>query len=258
MKLDHSPIEYDVSRCKSQSWICFLHAAFADHEMFRQQVDFFTEKYNILILDIIGHGRSGQTKKGDSIEKMTLWLLEIMDAEKIEKVHLVGVSLGSVLAQDFANHYPERVASLACFGGYDINHFDPQMQQENSAAQMLIMAKALFSIKWFAQANKKIYAFTQEAQEAAFKMNLRFPRKSFMYLAGLGTMVNKYETGLRPYPLLIGCGAHDIPMECKAVELWKTTEPGCQVVIFENAGHCVNMDVPDQFNRVMEDFWKNV
>ena len=41
----------------------------------------------------------------------------IMKEEKIGKIHMVGVSLGAVLAQDFANHYPDMVKSLACFGG---------------------------------------------------------------------------------------------------------------------------------------------
>ncbi|MCI9306581.1 MAG: alpha/beta hydrolase, partial [Lachnospiraceae bacterium] len=29
------------------------------------------------------------------------------------------------------------------------------------------------------------------------------------------------------------------------------------VVLFENAGHCVNMDVPREFNKTMEEFWKS-
>ncbi len=32
-------------------------------------------------------------------------------------------------------------------------------------------------------------------------------------------------------------------------------EPECGVIIFEGAGHCVNMDTPNQFNAVMEEFW---
>ena len=67
----------------------------------------------------------------------------------------MGISLGAVLAQDFANRYPEAVQSLACFGGYDINNFDVKMQRENGASQMLMMLKALFSVKWFARSNKK-------------------------------------------------------------------------------------------------------
>ena len=46
-------------------------------------------------------------------------------------------------------------------------------------------------------------------------------------------------------------------MELSAVEMWKNREPQAKVVIFEDAGHCVNMDVPQKFNEVMEKFWRN-
>ena len=32
-------------------------------------------------------------------------------------------------------------------------------------------------------------------------------------------------------------------------------EPECKIVIFEGAGHYVNMDVPDQFNKMLESFF---
>lgn len=256
MKLENSPIYYKVSRCGSEKpWVCLLHAAYVDHGMFREQMAYFKDRVNLLLVDIIGHGKSVDAQKGDGMDKMAGWIRDILDAEKVEKIHLVGISLGAVLVQDFANQYPSRVASLACFGGYDINNFDVTMQKGNTAAQMGMMLKALVSIRWFAEANKKISAYTQQAQNDFYEMNLRFPKKSFMYLAGLNGLVNKYPPATRPYPLLIGCGEHDIPMEHKAVELWGANEPTCQVVVFKGAGHCANMDVPQQFNKVMEDFW---
>ena len=145
----------------------------------------------------------------------------------------------------------------SCFGGYDINNFDAKMQKENGASQMLMMLKALVSIKWFAKANKQISAYTLQAQNEFYDMNILFPKKSFMYLASLNSMVNTHQTKQRMYPLLIGCGKFDIPMELSAVEMWKNREPQAKVVIFEDAGHCVNMDVPQKFNEVMEKFWRN-
>lgn len=255
--LDGSPIAYYISGKEKAEWILFIHAAFVNHHMFQRQIDYFQNQYNILTLDIIGHGKSTGTQKGDSIDKMSAWIREILKKEEIEKIHIVGISLGAVLAQDFANQYPEAVQSLACFGGYDINNFDVKMQKENSASQMLMMLKAIFSVKWFAESNKKISAYTVQAQKDFYEMNIEFPKKSFMYLASLGSMVNVRQAKPRKYPLLIGCGEHDIPMELSAVKMWKESEPECSVVIFEDAGHCVNMDVPDIFNAAMEKFWSS-
>lgn len=256
-KLDFSPIVYYTNGKDCSEWVLFLHAAFVNHKMFQPQIKYFENKYNILAVDIIGHGKSTDTKKGDCLEKMSAWIFDIMNAEKIKKIHIVGISLGAVLAQDFANRYPEAVNSLACFGGYDINNFDKKMQKENGTAQMRMMLKALVSIKWFAKANKKISAFSPQAQNDFYDMNIQFPKKSFLYLASLNSMVNVFQTKSRKYPLLIGCGKFDIPMELKAVEDWKNRETQLKVVIFENAGHCVNMDMPQKFNEVMEEFWGN-
>ncbi len=256
LQLENSPIVYYVSGTGHKEWILFLHAAFVDHNMFRTQIGYFQDKYNVLTLDVIGHGNSTAAQKGGSIDKMSFWISEILKKEKIEKIHIVGVSLGAVLAQDFANRYPEAVRSLACFGGYDINHFDKELQKENGAAQLCMMLKAVISVKWFAKSNQKISAHTAQAQKEFYEMNLRFPKKSFRYLASLHTMVNAWQTALRSYPLLIGCGQYDIPAELTAVELWKKREPACRTVIFDGAGHCVNMDVPQQFNRTLEEFFQ--
>lgn len=160
------------------------------------------------------------------------WIHGIMQTEGIGKLHIAGVSLGAVLAQDFANRYPDSVNSLACFGGYDINNFDTGIQRKNSSRQMLMMLKAMISIKWFAKANRKISAYTRQAQDDFYDMNIGFPKKSFMFLAGLGKMINKHKTGKRNYPLLIGCGRFDIPMELEMVKTWKAYEPDCQMVVF--------------------------
>jgi pimeloyl-ACP methyl ester carboxylesterase len=88
-------------------------------------------------------------------------------------------------------------------------------------------------------------------------MNLQFPKKSLIYLASLSSMVNVRQAVPRKYPLLIGCGRYDIPMEQLSVEMWKKNEPECCLIIFDEAGHCVNMDVSAQFNAVMAEFWTN-
>lgn len=256
-RLNNSPITYYISENGNIEWLLFLHAAFVNHNMFKSQTEYLRDKFNILTVDIIGHGNSTDTQKGDSIDKMSMWINEILKKENIEKIHIVGVSLGAILAQDFANRFPGAVQSLACFGGYDINNFDKTLQKKNGAAQMLMMLKAVFSIKWFAKSNKKISAYTLRAQQEFYDMNIKFRKRSFMYLASLNGMVNVHQTPQRNYPVLIGCGEYDDQMAIEAVRQWKEHEPDCQTIIFENAGHCVNLDVPETFNMALEKFWAN-
>lgn len=251
--LENSPVAYYIDETANKEWLVFLHAAFVDHRMFEKQFDYFSGKYNLLAIDILGHGNSTRAKKGDTVEKTSDWINRIFLKHDISAAHFIGVSLGSVFIQDFANKYENKVLSLACFGGYDINNFDTTKQKANSKAQMKMMLKALFSVKWFAKANKKISAYTNEAQTEFYNLNIQFKKSSFKYMAGLQKLVNKYPAKQRKYELLVGCGEHDIPTEIKIVNEWAEYE-NCDKIIFKGAGHCVNMDAPQEFNVYLEKF----
>lgn len=253
-KLPDSPIFYYLNDSGCDDWVVFLHSAFVNHKMFNKQFEYYAGKYNILAIDILGHGKSINAKKGDDILKMAFWINEIFEKNNILQAHFVGVSLGSVFVQDFANRYPNKVKSMACFGGYNINNFDMEKQKANSKEQMKLVFKGMFSIKAFAEANKSISAYTKEAQEEFYKINLDFKKKSFLYLAKLQKLINIFPQQKRNYPLLIGCGEFDIPMEKEIVKEWAEKEI-CEVAIIAGAGHCANMDKPVEFNEVLEKFW---
>lgn len=256
--LENTPIVYyidDVAGAK-RDWIVFLHPAFSDHRIFERQFKFFSGKYNLIAIDLLGHGESTNAKKGDDITKTSEWLYGIFEKQSIASAHIVGVSLGAVLAQDFAERYEDKILSLALFGGYDINNFDEKMAKKNSAKQFGMILKGFVSIKWFAKANKKISAYTEKGQEEFYKLNLGFQKKSFMYLSKLNLLVNKKTQPLaRPYPMLIGCGEYDVDGAIKIVNEWAERE-GLEKIIFAGAGHCVNLDRPEEFNTALENFLK--
>ena len=97
-----------------------------------------------------------------------------MEIEKIDKAHIVGISIGSLIAQDFANNYPDMVISLCAVGGYDINNYDKSIETQHRKQQLLFIIKALISVKWFSKANSRISAKTTEAQKEFYEMNKIF------------------------------------------------------------------------------------
>lgn len=255
-RLEGSPIVYYVEKAEDGApWVLLIHAAFVDHRMFRTQFEGFRGRCNVIAVDVLGHGGSTDAGRGDNLESMASWLDAILQAEGAKAAHVVGVSLGGVLAQDFACSHPDRVASLACFGAYDITRPDPELLKENGSSQMAMMGKALVSIKWFAEANKAISAHTEQAQREFYEMNLDFPKRSLRHLSALGKLVGKHEPRPRVYPLLVGCGEHDLPMELEAVRKWAADEGGCETLVVEGAGHCANMDAPERFNDALARFW---
>jgi len=127
-KIEHKIIEnngntihYFVSGNENKETIVFLHPAFGDHQCFDRQIDFFSPNYRVITVDMLGHGLTGVGKSKDKITATAVHLAEILKAEYCDTIHIVGVSVGSLLAQDFALKNPEKVLSLTALGGYNTN-----------------------------------------------------------------------------------------------------------------------------------------
>lgn len=247
------PIHYYVTGNNNSSCILFIHPAFADHRTFDKQIAFFSETYKVITVDLLGHGQSQNIKTKGGIDSSTAHIKEILDIEKIDKVHLVGVSIGSLIAQDFANRYPAVVLSLCAVGGYDINHYDKGIEKEQGKQQILFMIRAIISTSWFSKANSLITAKTEEAQKDFYEMNKMFKRRSFRYMATLGNIMNTFPTQ-REYPLMILCGDCDNELAIELAKKWNASEKKSIFHMISNAGHCANMDNPVEFNATLRDF----
>jgi pimeloyl-ACP methyl ester carboxylesterase len=94
----------------------FIHGAQNDHSVWALQSRYFAHHgFNVLALDLPGHGRS----KGaalTSVEAMSHWLLALLDAAGASQAMLIGHSMGSLIALQTAHSAPERVSHLALLG----------------------------------------------------------------------------------------------------------------------------------------------
>ena len=95
--------------------IVFVHGVGLTYEIWQPQLDFFKD-YSNLSYDILGHGKSPLTKQNISFDDFSEQLMELIDELKIEKIHLVGFSIGSLIARNFATRYSERLQSLILLG----------------------------------------------------------------------------------------------------------------------------------------------
>jgi len=96
-----------------QQWIIFIHGAGASHVVWSQQVRSFAYNgFNVLAVDLPGHGDSkGEPYEG--AEKISEWLIWVMDFLKIKQAHLVNHSMGGLISLELAAKYPDRVKSVA-------------------------------------------------------------------------------------------------------------------------------------------------
>ncbi|HTI17276.1 MAG TPA: alpha/beta hydrolase [Trinickia sp.] len=91
----------------------FLHGAQHDHSVWALQSRYFGHHgFNVLAVDLPGHGRSAGPA-AMSIGALAEWLAALLDAVGAPDAFIVGHSMGSLIALDFAGRYPKRAARLA-------------------------------------------------------------------------------------------------------------------------------------------------
>jgi len=82
-------------------------------EGWRPQIDGLADRYTTISFDNRGIGASALREAKPTIEDMARDALAILDAEKVDRVHLVGHSMGGVIAQEIALRARDRIKSLA-------------------------------------------------------------------------------------------------------------------------------------------------
>ena len=94
----------------------FVHGAGMNHSVWAPIVQQLAAiDGNLIAVDLPGHGRS----TGDaitSIEGMADWLIDLVDTLGLDRVNLVGHSMGSLVALDCAARYPQRIRALGLVG----------------------------------------------------------------------------------------------------------------------------------------------
>jgi len=95
--------------------LVFIHGVGLDHQMWSNQVDCLNE-FSILTYDLLGHGKTPYNNDQLSLKNFSDQLLVLLDYLKIEKVNLIGFSLGSLIALDFCSHFQNKVEKLILIG----------------------------------------------------------------------------------------------------------------------------------------------
>lgn len=247
-------IYYWVSLCANKPWIILLHGAGADHRMFDEQVSALTDRYNLLVWDARGHGRSRPMDGNFSIRLLVDDLLAVMDAEGIKRAALLGQSMGGNLAQDAIYMHSQRFDRLVLVdtgrNTMRLSLLDRWMIALTPAMMRLYPWKTL--VRQSAEASSvraDVRAYLTECFETVGKAD--FTRILVATTACLRD-APRYRV---PVPFLLLVGEQDGTGTIrKGAETWAAEEPECEFHWLKDAGHCANQDQPEEFNRLLLDF----
>jgi pimeloyl-ACP methyl ester carboxylesterase len=130
--------------------IVFIHGVGLTYEIWQPQLDFF-KNYSNLAYDILGHGKSSLKKQNISFDDFSDQLIKLIDELNFQKIHLVGFSIGSLIARNFATKFNDRLQSLVLLGSiYKRTEQQQKIVNErfNQAKKELKLSKLALK-RWF-------------------------------------------------------------------------------------------------------------
>ena len=109
-KIDSFGTSYSLSKINEKDPIVFIHGVGLDHNIWDPQINEFDN--TVLIYDILGHGRTPLNKEKISFDDFSDQIINLIDELKFSKIHLIGFSIGSLIARNFATRFSDRLKSL--------------------------------------------------------------------------------------------------------------------------------------------------
>ena len=102
---------YSLNKINDENPIVFIHGVGLNSEIWYPQISFFKD-YNTIVYDLPGHGKTPLNKTNLKFEDYSRQLLNLINELNLKKIHLVGFSLGALIARDFSFKHNDRLCSL--------------------------------------------------------------------------------------------------------------------------------------------------
>jgi pimeloyl-ACP methyl ester carboxylesterase len=244
----------------------FVHEFAGDHRAWEMQLRHFGQRYRAITYAARGYPPSdvpddvskySQARAADDIAA-------VLDHLRIDKAHVVGLSMGGFATLHFGFRHPQRALSLCVAGcGYGAE----KGQRDKFRAEVAAVADFLDKNGIEAFAAKYAYGPTRVQFENKNPRGFEEFRRQLAEHSAIGARNTQLGVqGERPslydlvdqmkaltVPTLILTGDEDWPCLQPAL-LMKQTIPSAALSVMPNCGHTINLEDPDQFNRLVGDF----
>ncbi len=228
-----------------------------DHRLWDDQFGFFSHDFLVVRFDVRGVGQSAwPTEPFSPLDD----LAALLDFLKIEKACLVALSLGGQLATDFTLAYPDRVACLILVApGLSGYQFSEEYQQRLApfmaayqAGETERLVQLMLDDPYLLPAVKN--PATRERAKTIWAENSRLPNVAPI---GLDPPARNRLGEIR-VPTLIVLGDRDWKDLYEIADLLEKGIAGARRVTIPGCGHTVNMEMPEEFNRIVLEFLKGL
>ena len=249
----------------SDQWVTFVHGAGGSSTIWFKQIKEFKKQFNVLLLDLRGHGNSKEIihltfKKKYTFSFLANDILEVLDFLKIKKSHFVGISLGTILIRQLAEMYPDRIQSMVLGGAIIKMNFRSQILMKlGNTFKYVLPYLILYKFFAFVIMPKKNHKqsrilFVNEAKKLYQKEFIKW----FKLTAEINPILKCFRQIELNIPTLYVMGAEDYMFLPSVRNVVKDHFKSSKLLVIENSGHVVNVEQPTAFNSVVVDFINSI
>ncbi|WP_367045453.1 alpha/beta hydrolase [Streptomyces sp. Je 1-332] len=251
--------------------ILLIHGIGDSSETWRDVMPGLARNYRVIAPDLLGHGASDKPRADYSLPAYANGMRDLLGVLGVERVTLVGHSLGGAVAMQFAYQFPERCDRLVLVGTGGISRqVTPLLRAATlPGAELLLMALRLPSMRRQLGVAVKalqlldiglgvdapdllrvVDALPDATARSAF---IRTLRAVVDWRGQVGTMLDRCYLA-QGMPTMLVWGGRDQVLPAMHAGLGHVAMPGSRLEIFEDAGHFPFRTDPRRFEAVLRDF----
>jgi len=228
----------------SGSPILLTHGVGATSRMWDEQVEEFTDRYQLILWDLPGHGQSEPPRRAVTANSLTRDILAILNAVEASRVVLVGLGAGGLMALRFCHEFPDRVRGLVLIGTMPGLRNGPARQIWNGQVEEFAAAVERDGL---------------DALEGGAEVDPRLHSCSPSLAAAARAILTQNDDGALPWldtidvPTLIIVGSEDKP-NLSAAHYMARSIPHAREIVIPRANHAANIHKAAAVNAALRDF----
>jgi pimeloyl-ACP methyl ester carboxylesterase len=230
--------------------LVLIHGSGCDHTLWDYQFEALGSVFNIIGVDLPGHGQSEGAGEQD-VGRYVEWVRKIIEALPLRKPFIAGHSLGAAISLTVAVKYGEMLSGIVPVGGgvtMPVNEKILDGIRNDTAATLAFIAR--FSVN-----KKNREKFVQPLVDGMLKVSTEIIYGDFLSCDRLDITEEIQKITV---PTLVICGEDDKMTPPALSRYMEEKIPGAELALIEDAGHFVMQENVEAFNGALKDFVQRI
>ncbi len=248
-------IYYEVHGKEAATPLVFLHGLGSSGQDWELQVPVFAEDFRVVLIDMRGHGKSDKPAGPYTVSGFAADTISVLDHLQISSAHVVGLSMGGMIAFQMAVDYPSRIQRMVIANSGPA--LIPRTLKEHIAVWMRFAIVRTMGMKKMGEtlAPRLFTDAEQERERQEFVSRwAENDRRAYLNAmrAIIGWSVEDRISTISAPTLVIASDQDYTPVSAKEAYIAKMSTARLQVI--KNAHHAVAVERPDAFNAAVKAF----